>query len=136
MGDDEQGLASLMDSLEESIDKGCSCLRIESAGRLVEQDEGLIAGDGERCEQAAALAAGEVAGVLSERRVNAIWKRGDDFAELGVCECFMHILSGAFRPVSLEILADGAGEQHTALGQGGDGLMDGGGGKAGIGLSF
>ena len=136
MGDDVQGLASLMDSLEESIDEGAACPGVESAGRFVEQDEGLIAGDGERCEQAAALAAGEVAGILSERRVNAIWKRGDDFAELGVCERLMHILSGAFRPVSLEILADGAGEQHTALGQGGDGLMDGGGGKAGIGLSF
>ena len=98
MGDDEQGLASLMDSLEESIDEGAACHGVESAGRFVEQDEGIIAGDGERCEQAAALAAGEVAGILSERRVNAIWKRGDDFWASASASCISSLEhSGRYR---------------------------------------
>ena len=84
VGDGEQGLAGLLDSRKERGHQGGGGLLVKAAGRLVEQDDGLFACDGDGREQAIALAAGEEAGVFAERSVDALWQGGDDLAELGV----------------------------------------------------
>ncbi len=84
VGDGEQGLAGLLDSCEERGHQGGGGLLVKAAGRLVEQDDGLFACDGDGGQQAASLAAGEEAGIFSERGVDALGQGGDDLAELGV----------------------------------------------------
>ena len=84
VGDGEQGLAGLLDSRKERGHQGGGGLLVKAAGRLVEQDDGLLAGDGDGGHQAASLAAGEEAGIFAERGVDALWQGGDDLIELGV----------------------------------------------------
>ncbi len=123
MRDDEQGLAGLFDFGEKVRQECPGCLMVKAAGRLIEQDDGLFARDGDGCQQAIALAAGEAAGIFAERRIDALRQLLYEVRELCRVKCRTYVAFVARGAVPLEILAYGPGEQDAALGQCGDGRM-------------
>ena len=112
---------------EERVEQARGGGGVEACRRLVEQEDRLVARERESGEQAAALAAGEMAGIGAERRVDAAREGADDVLQASCAECRADVRRGCVRAVAAEVLADGAAKEHGALRQRGDGACDGGG---------
>ena len=76
--DDEERLSRGFRVGKERVEQVRSGGGVEACRRLVEQEDGLVARERESGEQAAALAAGEMAGVGAERCVDAAREGSDD----------------------------------------------------------
>ena len=111
---DHEGRAPAHDLVEGGLQLAFG-RRVEGRRRLVEnQDRRVLeerAGDG----QALALAARERAAALADDGVEAVRLAGDELDRLGAFERLDHLLVGGVGAADLEVLADGAGEQHRLL---------------------
>ena len=95
-----------------------SCM-VKACRRLVEQQDFLWmleqGADGERDEDALALATREAGAVLAERRVDALRKFRDEFITARDGERALTAGVGGIRQQTVKILADRAGEHEACL---------------------
>ena len=82
MRDDDERRTARVERSKNTFDQACTARSIEACRRLVEEQYRRAGGEGERCEESAALAARKTRSILAERLVESCRQGAHDIGKL------------------------------------------------------